>query len=207
MSKKLIYPYAERTKGPVLEILKEYINQDSDKKFVEIASGSGQQIAHFAPHFPNVTFYPSDYNEELFDSIIAHSSECSNVVSPVKIDISTEYTQWPDEIFKENNLDFIYASNITQVSPFQCSINLLRNAGKLLCKNGILFIYGPFSIDGKIHPESNVEFDKDLKSRNPEWGIRDITDLKKIAQENNICLSKVPDLPANNKIIVWIKQS
>ena len=206
-SKKLIYPSAERNKDPILEILKNYIHPGPNQKFLEIASGSGQHIAHFAPHFPQVTFYPSEYDEELFSSIIAHCSEFSNIKSPVKIDISKKYSNWSTEIFEENTFDYMYASNLMHISPYQCSIGLLRNAARLLCKNGILFTYGPFSIDGKLHPESNIKFDKSLKSRDPEWGIRDITDLRKIGQECNIILSKIHEMPANNKTLIWIKQN
>ena len=89
------------------------------------------------------------------------------------------------------------------ISPYQCSVGLFNNAGKLLKDDGILFTYGPYAIDGKITPESNVNFNKSLKLQDSNWGLRDINDLKALAEKNGIKLINVIDMPANNKTIIW----
>jgi len=66
-----------------------------------------------------------------------------------------------------------------------------KSTGIYLKNDGILFTYGVYSIDGKITPESNVRFDKSLKSQNPEWEIRDVRELEKLANENKIDSSKL----------------
>lgn len=60
--KDIIYVHAaERNKGPILEVLQQYLPQKSDKGLVfEVASGPGQHIVHFAQYFPALTFLPSD---------------------------------------------------------------------------------------------------------------------------------------------------
>jgi hypothetical protein len=92
------------------------------------------------------------------------------------------------------------------ISPFNCTEGLFKNASKLLKPQGLLFTYGPYSENYVLTPESNFSFDRSLKAQNPEWGIRDINDLKTLAEENSIELLKINNLPSNNKLIVWRKK-
>lgn len=203
--KKLIYPAADRNKDPILKVIKRFIQPMPNQTFIEIASGTGQHVAYFASHFPQLTFYPSEYDFELLESISAHSLDLGNVEKPLHVDITTDFETWGDGIFKNCSIDYIYSANMIHISPFKCTIGLFKNAGKLLKPNGMLITYGPYATHGKITPESNEMFNKSLKSQNPDWGIRDIRDLKNIARENNIELVEVIDMPANNKTLAWKK--
>lgn len=174
--------------------------------FLEISSGTGQHITHFAPHFPQVTFYPSECEHRLLESISAHVNGLTNVHQPALIDITTNYTTWADGIFTKNSIDYIYNANMMHISPYECSIGLFKNVGELLKPDGTLITYGPYAIDGEITPESNVQFNKSLKSQDPRWGLRDIRDLEKLAAENNLKLVEIFDMPANNKTLIWKKK-
>lgn len=204
-AKKLIYPAADRNKDPILAVLKRHIRRGSDQTLLEIASGSGQHTAHFAPHFPQVTFYPSEYESRLLESIAAHTQGLSNVREPVQIDASTDWRTWAAGSFEEKTFDYIYCANMIHISPYRCTVGLFENAGALLKNDGILFTYGAYAVDGKITPESNVRFDESLRSQNPEWGIRDLREIEKLANNNKIRLLEINDMPANNKTIVWQK--
>lgn len=204
-TKKLVYPAADRNKNPILLVLQKYIQHSPDQIFLEISSGSGQHIAHFASHFPEITFYPSEYNLKLIESITAYANGFSNIKQPLHIDIKTDFHIWENNMFKEASIDYIYNANLIHISPYECSIGLFNNAGKLLKNNGILFTYGPYAIDGKITPESNINFDKSLKLQDSRWGLRDINDLKELAEKNGLKLINIYDMPANNKTIIWKK--
>lgn len=204
-AKKLIYPAADRNKDPILSVLKRYIQHGINQTFLEIASGSGQHVAHFAPHFPHVTFYPSEYEPRLLESIAAHANGHSNIKSPIRIDVIEDYRLWGNGIFKPNSLEYIYNANMIHISPYQCTIGLFSNAGQLLKPNGLLITYGPYAFDGQITPQSNVNFDKSLRLQDPSWGLRDVRDLKKLAEEHNIKLIEVVDMPANNNTLIWRK--
>ncbi|XP_063977819.1 methyltransferase-like 26 isoform X2 [Diachasmimorpha longicaudata] len=203
--KKMIYPAADRNKDPILRVLKRLIRPGADQTLLEIASGSGQHTAHFAPHFPQVTFYPSEFDANLLGSIIAHTQDFNNVQEPLHIDVSTDSSSWPGFLFKEKSLDYIYCANMIHISPLQCTIGLFKNSAVLLKPEGLLITYGPYAVDGKITPESNVNFDRSLKSQNPEWGLRDVRDLEKLALENNIKLIEMVNMPANNMTLAWKK--
>lgn len=207
-SGKEIYGAAERNKEPILSVLRNYIKKEVAQVFLEIASGSGQHVAYFAPNFPQVTFYPSENGDpKLMKSISLHTADMSNVKPPINIDIATNYKSWNNGLFKENTLDYMYTSNLTHVSPFKCTISLFENAGKLLKSEGLLLMYGPFAVDGNLSPESNINFDKNLRAQNSELGIRDVRDLRELADKNGIKLLKMEDMPANNKTLIWKKSS
>lgn len=66
--------------------------------------------------------------------------------------------------------------------------------------------YGAIAIDGEITPQSNVDFDRSIRQKNPEWGLRDLRDLKEEARKCGVELLYMYDLPANNKALVWEKK-
>jgi hypothetical protein len=69
-----------------------------------------------------------------------------------------------------------------------------------------LAIYGPFKVDAKYTTESNEAFDKKILAANvPEWGLKDVRDIEKAANQYGIALKQQLDLPANNFILVFGK--
>lgn len=172
--------------------------------FLEIASGSGQHLAHFAPHFPTITFQPTEYDETLLGSINWYAQACptKNIQKPKVVDICNKLSHYG---FQENSIDYIYNSNMIHISSFKCTIGLFENAGAYLKEDALLITYGPYSKDGVITPESNVSFHASLKARDPQWGLRDINDLIKLAEKNNLSLIDTVEMPANNFTLIWKK--
>ncbi|XP_055543980.1 UPF0585 protein CG18661 [Wyeomyia smithii] len=211
--RKLANPAGERNKQPILEVLSKFLDKTQPgKKLLEISSGVGLHTAFFAPHFPNIVFQPSEYDTSLFGSIDAYRMEANvpNLQSPIAIDISRPCTDWDNDHNVNFNssaesFDYMLNINMMHISPFECSEGLFWNASRLLKKGGLLITYGPYAVDGKLTPESNVQFDISLKQRNPLWGIRDISALKKISSANGIASKQIFDLPANNKCLIWEK--
>jgi len=200
----VVAPAAERNKQCILDVLKGFL-PTSAGKVLEIASGPGQHVTHFASDNPHLTWQPSDMEEAYLKSIRAHivAKELKNVLQPVSIDITKPVDENLDASFTSNSWDFIYNANMVHISPWETSIGLFKTAGKLLKSNGILFMYGPFKLYGNLSPESNVQFDSSLQSRNPTWGIRDVKDLEELAKENGLKLEKMIDMPANNKSLIF----
>lgn len=207
---KLIYPAASRNQEPILQVLKRFVISDVDTLgddsplFLEIASGSGQHLAHFAPHFPSVKFQPSEYDESLLGSITYYASNCltKNILPPIVINVTHDLSSYK---FDENSIDYIYCSNLIHISPYECTKGLFRNAGVYLKSDALMITYGPYMKDGVITPDSNVQFDAGLRARDPSWGLRDITDLIKLGEENNLSLIDTVEMPSNNKTLIWKK--
>uniref|UniRef100_A0A452HRQ9 Methyltransferase like 26 n=1 Tax=Gopherus agassizii TaxID=38772 RepID=A0A452HRQ9_9SAUR len=51
---------AERNKELILEVLADYVDNTSQAFGLELASGTGQHVVHFAQALPNVTWQPSE---------------------------------------------------------------------------------------------------------------------------------------------------
>lgn len=194
---------------------------------MDTASGTGQHAAYFAPHFPNITFQPSELDRSLFNSIQAYALDCStkNMCSPLCVDVRLPHTEWgligADDntspkryIFNNecrsfadaiNYFDFMININMIHISPMECTNGLFSNAALLLKDNGLLITYGAYAVDGIITPQSNVDFDKHLKSLDPRYGVRDLRMLQELASSYGIEFQNILDMPANNKVCVWKK--
>ncbi|KAL0901483.1 hypothetical protein ABMA27_006728 [Loxostege sticticalis] len=207
---KLIYPAANRNKEPILQVLKRFISSDTDNieeespLFLEIASGSGQHLAHFAPWFPGVKFQPTEVDENLFGSISYYANHCptKNILQPMLVDICNKFSCYG---FNENSIDYMYNANMIHISPYECTVGLFENAGTYLKNDALMITYGPYSKDGVITPQSNIDFDASLRARDPSWGLRDISALIKLGEENSMSLIDTIEMPSNNKILIWKK--
>lgn len=223
-SRKQNYPAAKRNSEPILNVLLTVLDsQRPELKLLEISSGSGQHTAYFAQHFPNITFQPSEYDASLLESIQCwkEDSSAKNICSPMQINVSIPYVEWganPSQSgpylnglvntdFKDmpNQLDYILNINMIHISAFECTEGLFRNSSSLLKTNGLLISYGPYGVDGKITPQSNVDFDRSLRRSDPRWGVRDLTMLREYCKQFGFELEKCVDMPANNKTCIWKK--
>ncbi|CAL8127373.1 unnamed protein product [Orchesella dallaii] len=202
-------PAAERNKDPILDVLKANLNESQPLKILEIASGTGQHVAHFAKYFTNFMWQPSDADTKYFKSISSYASMLpkNNVLDPVHIDVSHPIENWDGNVTCQK-FDAIYCSNLIHISPYQCTIGLFTSASKLLKPStGLLITYGPYSENGCLVPESNVRFDEGLRMQNPEWGVRDIVDLVKLGEQNGLCYCNKVEMPANNKMLFFRRNS
>uniref|UniRef100_A0A0N4ZGL1 Short chain dehydrogenase n=1 Tax=Parastrongyloides trichosuri TaxID=131310 RepID=A0A0N4ZGL1_PARTI len=210
---------ASRNCKPIVEVLKNYIKVEDNFKVLEIASGTGQHVMSFAKNFPNCTFQPSEISHRYLHSIVAYldmlrnahsmiSKKEINIRVPLYIDVSKLPSKWAmPQDYPPNGVDIMISINLLHICSMDAVLGLFRAAGAFLKhKTGKLFTYGPYSIDGIITPQSNVEFDKNLKSKNQEWGLRDIKDLDNIASNFGLKLIKTHAMPANNYILVFQKE-
>lgn len=178
--------------------------EDESPLFLEVSSGSGQHLAHFAPYFPGVKFQPSEVDENLFGSITYYANNCptKNIQKPILLDICNKLSYYG---FMENSVDYLYNANMMHISPYECTVGLFENAGTYLKGDALMITYGPYSKDGVITPQSNIDFDASLRARDPSWGLRDIADLIKLGEENGLSLIDTIEMPSNNKTLIWKK--
>ena len=66
-------------------------------------------------------------------------------------------------------------------------------------------LYGPYRRTGRELEPSNEAFDKDLRRRNPEWGLRLLEDVADCAALHRLRLDRVVEMPANNLTVVFRK--
>lgn len=192
-------PSADRNKNPILEVLRPLLHDGAF--MLEIASGSGTHVAHFATNLPNVVFQPTDLDPDARKSIEAFREELGlpNVLAPVPLDASKD--EWPvDSAFG------IVCINMIHITPFDATVGLFRGSARTLAPGGFLLTYGPYRFSGVFLAESNAAFDRMLKEeRDPSFGVRDVDDLDKLAAAAGLVHEATVPMPANNHCLVFRK--
>jgi hypothetical protein len=173
---------------------------------VEAGSGTGQHAVDFARHFPDIIWWPSDLNEQHLKSIAAWRAHAGlqNIRPPLRIDLSDP--AWCPELGDGSgpaNLLAVFCANVIHIAPWRVAEGLFAGAGHYLRPEGRLFLYGPFKRAGKHTAISNAVFDSSLLERDPEWGVRDIEDLERLAAAVGLALIEIAEMPANNLTLVF----
>ena len=196
---KLTSPAALRNRGPISNILQNSLPKTGT--ILEIASGSGEHIVHFAQIMPSLTWQPTDLATDALASIQARIDDggASNIEQPLQLDASTEC--WPVE-----QADGVIAINMVHISPWSATMGVIKGASKLLSTDQPLVFYGPYRQDGRAFASSNAQFDVDLRQRNPDWGIRKLEDVTALAREAGFTLDRIIDMPANNLTVIFRRQ-
>ncbi|KAI8915029.1 hypothetical protein DFJ77DRAFT_45023 [Powellomyces hirtus] len=173
----------------------------------ELASGSGQHIVHWAKAFPSAQFQPSEIDDPLLHaSIRSYIGEHPNVLPPLTLNAASD-ADWnrAHSLVRETGaFDMVYVGNVLHIAPWEVTVGLAKNVSKLLAKpRGLFVVYGPFKRDGAFTTSSNEEFDRNLRQRNGDWGLRDISDVANEFAKHNLSLQDIKDMPANNFILVF----
>ncbi|KAI1730702.1 methyltransferase-like 26 [Ditylenchus destructor] len=206
----LTSPAAARNREPILKILRQYFDPNIEYKLLEIASGPGEHVAYFAEHMPNILFQPSEVNPRYIHSIVGYVDQyrLPNIRVPLFIDACKPPDFWalPKDC-GPGQIDALLNINMIHISSNEAIHGLFRAASGLLKpRTGLLIIYGPFAVDGGISPQSNIDFDKYLRGENPEWGLRDVSEMEKLANYNDLNLKKIHEMPSNNHTLIFTKR-
>ena len=194
--RRLEYPATARNRDAILALLRDML--PASGLVLEIASGSGEHVVHFARAFPDLTFQPSDPEDAALQSIAAWTQDSSltNIRPPVMLDATS--AQWP-----VNAADAILCINMIHIAPWRASEGLFCGAAGLLGAGAPLYLYGPYRRADVMTAPSNEAFDESLKSRNPEWGLRDLETVAALARDNGFSGPEVTEMPANNLSVVF----
>jgi len=189
-------PSAERNKGPILEVLARVLPRRG--LVLEIASGTGQHVVHFAEALPHLTWQPSDPDQELRASIALRVGEeqRTNILRPIDLDVTR--LPWPLQA-----ADAVVAINMLHVAPWSATIALFEGAKALLPAGHVLFLYGPYRRDGRHTSAGNAQFDLDLRAHDPAWGLRDLEAVSDVAAAAGFVLAEIVEMPANNFSLVF----
>jgi hypothetical protein len=189
-------PAAVRNRDFILDVLRDVLPMTG--VILEIASGSGEHVVHFARHFPSLVFQPSDPEPEALLSVAAwvKAAQATNVRAPIVLDASQ--SPWPIA-----SADGIICINMVHISPWDATVGLITGAATTLPPGSPLYLYGPYKREGFATAPSNQAFDRNLRDRNPAWGLRHLEAVAAIAQSAGFSVPTLTEMPANNLSVVF----
>ncbi|MBI3701121.1 MAG: DUF938 domain-containing protein [Afipia sp.] len=195
---RLNYPATERNRDAILDVLRDALPKSG--MVLEIASGSGEHAMHFAKAFPNLVFQPTDPEDAALKSIAAWTAETglTNILPPLRLDAASD--AWP-----VTSADAVLCINMIHIAPWSATEGLMRGASRILKSGAPLYLYGPYRQAGVTTVPSNEAFDASLKSRNAEWGLRNLEDVAALAERTGFSAPDVTPMPANNLSVVFRK--
>ncbi len=188
----------ERNRDPILMALRSHFS-DRDR-VLEIGSGTGQHAVYFAEKMPSLVWQSSDRAENL-SGVRAWLDEGAlpNTPAPIELDVNGD---WPVDQF-----DGIFSANTLHIMSWTEVEILFRKLASISTPDAKLAIYGPFNYDGQFTSDSNAAFDRSLKSRGAQMGIRDFEAVNVLASNAQFALIDDVPMPANNRLLVWQRQA
>jgi hypothetical protein len=191
-------PATLRNRDPILAVLRTVLPPAG--VVLEVASGTGEHVLHFARHLPDLAWQPSDPSPAARASIAAwvEAERLANVRAP--LDIDAAHDAWPIQ-----SADALICINMIHISPWAATTGLMRGAGRLLTRGSPLFLYGPFRRADRSLEPGNHAFDLDLRARDPSWGLRHLDDIIGCAAEHALAFAETIEMPANNLSVVFRK--
>lgn len=192
-------PATLRNRDAILDVLKRYLPEDG--LVLEVASGTGEHILHFARHCADLIWQPSDPSPEARASIAAWLADqpLPNVLPPLALD--AEQMPWP-----VNAADALVCINMVHISPWEATLGLMQGAGAILSQGAPLLLYGPYRRSDRPLEPSNADFEQSLKARDQRWGLRELDAVIALAEENGLRFVEVVEMPANNCMPVLMKR-
>jgi hypothetical protein len=202
-------PATQRNRQSILSVLQQHLPPTGT--VLEIASGTGEHAAFFAPHLAPRLWLPSDIGEIQLKSIEAWREDAlpPTLLKPIYLNVMEK--DWPQQIVQSlsargdptNILSAIVSINMVHIAPWAATKGLLWGSECLLPKGGILYLYGPYQRGGKHTAPSNEAFDQMLQSQNPDWGVRALEAVIDLAAQHQLCWREIIPMPANNFSVIF----
>ena len=187
-------PTTLRNREPIADGLREWLPEGG--LVLEVASGTGEHAMYFAERFPQLEWQPTDVHPDAIASIAAwrEAAGLPNVREPLVLDASSD---WP-----VGHADAVLNINMVHISPWASALGLIQGAARVLHRGRALILYCPWLKADIPTAESNIAFDQDLRTRDPEWGLRRVEDLSAAATKHGLRLEETRSMPANNLMLL-----
>jgi len=201
MDQRLFFPATERNRRPIGDLLSPLL--PAAGAVLELASGSGEHAVCFQQRFTNLLWQASDPDPDhraSIDAWIRHQG-LSNVM-PAALNLDVEERPWPLPQTIGASLNAVVCINLLHISPANCTNAVLEESAVLLPSGAPLIIYGPFMRNGAHTSASNAAFDRSLRERNNQWGLREVSLVTSLAANAGFKIDDVVPMPANNLTLV-----
>lgn len=194
-------PSAERNKAPILEVLRGAL--PAAGRVLELASGTGQHVVHFAAALPGLRWQPTERDPDRLAGIAARvaAAGLANVEPPRPLDALAR----PWDV--TGPFDALLAINLVHISPWEVTLALFAEAPRLLAGRATdrVVLYGAYREGGRHSAPSNEAFDGWLKAQDARWGVRDLEAVTEVARAQGFAAPVITRMPANNLALVFAR--
>ncbi|WP_407494793.1 DUF938 domain-containing protein [Pseudooceanicola sp. MF1-13] len=196
---RLIMPAALRNITAISDLVAQVIDGEAITNALEIASGTGQHILHHAKRHPEITWQPTDVDEERITSINAYAAEApeGNILTAQYLDATKP--GWSDSLPPQGLIVLVNLLHLISTPEAQ---TLIREVGKTLKVGGTFVLYGPFMRGGELTSDGDRQFHADLTAADPEIGYKDDFDVTDMIHASGMSLISLVEMPANNLAFV-----
>ena len=189
---------AARNTAPILEVLGREFRGVSD--VLEVGSGTGQHAVAAAAAMPQLRWQTSDLAER-HAGINARLaiSPLDNVLPPLELDVQRARFPAPA------SFDAVFSANTAHIMSIDAVRSMFSLAGDILRAEGVFCLYGPFRVGGAFNTASNEAFDRSLREKSAEMGIRDLETLDEFGASYGLHRQRLYAMPSNNHLAVWTR--
>jgi len=193
---RLFSPSAGRNKAVIAKAMAETL--PSGASVLEIGSGTGEHGIEIVDCRPDLNWQFSDPDATSRISQAAWGTFSQHeFAAPIDLDMSDPQSR--SQI--SSGYDAIFSANMVHIAPLSALHGLADFAEQIIKLGGQMILYGPFLM-GKDSAPSNLQFDTSLKQKNPDWGVRDLDDVKHIFANHGFNSATCRDMPKNNFLLV-----
>jgi hypothetical protein len=193
---RLHAPATQRNRQPILEVLLRLL--PARGTVLELASGTGEHAVWFAQQLRPLVWQPSDADPAMRASIDAHAR--AQGVRTIRPAVALDVTERPWPVVRA---DAAVCINLLHIAPWAATAGLFAGAAEVLPAGAPLAVYGPFKRGGRHTADSNARFDASLRASNPDWGLRDLGEVDRVAQAHGFAPEEVMEMPANNLTVAY----
>lgn len=197
---RLNAPSAERNADPIRDLLRHHAPKAG--RALELASGTGQHVVHFAAALPDLDWQPSELDAPRRASIDAWAAQAdlANLRPAIELDVTA-----PGWGAAHPGNDLILLVNLLHLISETEARVLIEEAAQALAPGGRFIIYGPFLRDGAATSEGDARFHSSLRNQDPEIGYKDDFDVIDWLHAAGLDLVDVVEMPANNLSLVTMR--
>jgi hypothetical protein len=187
----------ENNKDPILEVIRTVFNRPAT--VWEIGSGTGQHACHFARALPHIRWQPTDLKDQLPGiRLWLDKAQLPNINPPLTLNAAE--SKWPCQ-----TIEALFTANTLHIMSWETVRQFFQGLSIYLIPGAPACIYGPFNYHGSYTCDSNARFDRWLKEKDHESGIRDFEAVELLARLNGLALLRDAAMPANNRLLIFNK--
>lgn len=195
---RLFSPSAGRNREVIATELAQLLPQNAS--VLEIASGTGQHGMTVLEARPDLKWQFSDPDAASRASQTAWLNYSGSALpEPLAIDTTENWTEGLPQY------DAIFCANMIHIAPITALEGLAKGAASLVKSDGAVWLYGPYLFEEDSAP-SNLDFNRSLKSRNLDWGVRESEFVKHIFGLNGFNRSQLRPMPKNNHFFGFFRR-